>query len=39
MQSKSTRGVQQADVDAAADALFAEHLRPTVERVRDGQQT
>ena len=34
MQSKSTRGVQQEDVWAAADALIAEGLRPTIERVR-----
>ncbi len=34
MQSKSSRGVQQHEVDAAADALTAERLRPTVERVR-----
>jgi len=34
MQSKSTRGVQQHEVDGAADALIAERLRPTVERVR-----
>jgi uncharacterized protein (DUF2267 family) len=34
MQLKSTRGVQQADVWAAADALIAEGLRPTIERVR-----
>jgi chromosome segregation ATPase len=34
MQSKSTRGVQQDDVWAAADALIAEGLRPTIERVR-----
>lgn len=34
MQMKSTRGVQQVDVDFAADALLAEQLRPTVERVR-----
>lgn len=31
---KSSRGVQQHDVDAAADALLAERTRPTVERVR-----
>lgn len=34
MQSKSTRGVQQDDVWQAADALIAEGLRPTIERVR-----
>ena len=34
MQLKSTRGVQQADVWGAADALIAEGLRPTIERVR-----
>jgi chromosome segregation ATPase len=34
MQAKSTRGVQQDDVWAAADALIAEGLRPTIERVR-----
>lgn len=34
MQQKSTRGVQQHEVDAAADALLAERARPTVERVR-----
>lgn len=34
MQPKSTRGVQQVDVDFAADALLAEGARPTVERVR-----
>lgn len=34
MQQKSTRGVQQHEVDAAADALLAEGARPTVERVR-----
>ena len=34
MQSKSTRGVQQEDVWGAADALIAEGLRPTIERVR-----
>lgn len=34
MQMKSTRGVQQDDVWAAADALIAEGLRPTIERVR-----
>jgi chromosome segregation ATPase len=30
----STRGVQQEEVWAAADALLAEQLRPTIERVR-----
>ena len=34
MQSKSMRGVQQEDVWAAADALIAAGLRPTIERVR-----
>lgn len=34
MQSKSTKGVQQEDVWTAADALIAEGLRPTIERVR-----
>lgn len=34
MQQKSTRGVQQEDVSAAADALLAESVRPTIERVR-----
>lgn len=34
MQLKSSRGVQQHQVDAAADALLAEGARPTVERVR-----
>lgn len=34
MQLKSTRGVQQDDVWAAADALIAVGLRPTIERVR-----
>lgn len=34
MQSKSSRGVQQDDVWAAADALIAQGLRPTIERVR-----
>ena len=33
MNQKSTRGVQQHEVDAAADSLLAERLRPTVERV------
>lgn len=32
---KSSRGVQQHDIDSAADALVAERLRPTVERVRE----
>ena len=32
--SKSTRGIQEADVWAAADALIAQGLRPTIERVR-----
>lgn len=31
---KSTRGIQEADVWAAADALIAQGLRPTIERVR-----
>lgn len=31
---KNTRGVQQEDVNHAADALIAEGLRPTIERVR-----
>ena len=31
---KATRGVQEADVWAAADALLAQGLRPTIERVR-----
>jgi hypothetical protein len=31
---KVTRGVQEADVWAAADALLALGLRPTIERVR-----
>jgi chromosome segregation ATPase len=31
---KSSRGVQQYEVDAAADALVAERQRPTIERVR-----
>lgn len=31
---QSSRGVQQHEVDAAADALVAERLRPTIERVR-----
>ncbi|SDM43002.1 DNA-binding protein [Polaromonas sp. JS666] len=34
MQSKSTRGVQQDEVWAAADALIAAGERPTIERVR-----
>jgi DNA repair exonuclease SbcCD ATPase subunit len=34
MQVKSTRGVQQDEVWAAADALIGEGLRPTIERVR-----
>ena len=34
MQSKSTKGVQQEDVWSAADALIADGLRPTIERVR-----
>lgn len=34
MQSKSSRGIQQDDVWGAADALIAEGLRPTIERVR-----
>ncbi|MDP3172345.1 MAG: DNA-binding protein [Polaromonas sp.] len=34
MQSKSTRGVQQEEVWAAADALIAAGDRPTIERVR-----
>lgn len=34
MQSKSTRGVQQEEVWAAADDLIGEGLRPTIERVR-----
>jgi chromosome segregation ATPase len=34
MQSKSTRGVQQEEVWAAADALIAAGERPTIERVR-----
>jgi chromosome segregation ATPase len=34
MNQKSTRGVQQDEVSAAADALLAERLRPTIERVR-----
>lgn len=34
MQTKSTRGVQQEEVWAAADALIAAGERPTIERVR-----
>ncbi|MDO8717555.1 MAG: DNA-binding protein [Polaromonas sp.] len=34
MQSKSTRGVQQDEIWAAADALLKEGQRPTIERVR-----
>lgn len=34
MQTKSSRGVQQHEVDEAADRLLAERARPTVERVR-----
>ena len=34
MQFKSVRGVQQGDVSDAADALIADGLRPTIERVR-----
>lgn len=34
MQSGNGRGVQQAEVSGAADALLAQGLRPTVERVR-----
>lgn len=34
MQSKSTKGVQQEDVWCAADALIADGLKPTIERVR-----
>ncbi|MFN4351670.1 MAG: DNA-binding protein [Hylemonella sp.] len=34
MQSGSGRGVQQAEVSGAADALLAQGQRPTVERVR-----
>ncbi len=34
MQSKSTRGIQQEEVWAAADALIASGERPTIERVR-----
>lgn len=32
--AKSPRGIQEADVWAAADALIAQGLRPTIERVR-----
>jgi len=32
---KSSRGVQQHEIDSAADALVADRLRPTVERVRE----
>lgn len=35
MQQKKSRGVQQHEVDAAADALLARQLRPTIERVRE----
>lgn len=34
MNLKSSRGVQQHEVDAAADALIAQGVRPTIERVR-----
>jgi hypothetical protein len=34
MQPQSSRGVQQHEVNAAADALLAQQVRPTVERVR-----
>lgn len=34
MTQKSTRGVQQEEVFAAADSLLAQQLRPTIERVR-----
>lgn len=34
LESKSTKGVQQEDVWAAADSLIADGLRPTIERVR-----
>ena len=34
MSSKSIRGIQSEDVQQAADALIAEGLRPTIERVR-----
>ena len=34
MYSRISRGIQQEDVQIAADALIAEGLRPTIERVR-----
>lgn len=34
MQVKSPRGVQQTDVNGAADELLSEQLKPTIERVR-----
>jgi chromosome segregation ATPase len=34
MQQKNTRGVQQDEIWAAADALLKDGLRPTIERVR-----
>jgi chromosome segregation ATPase len=34
MQQKNTRGVQQEEIWAAADALLKDGLRPTIERVR-----
>ena len=34
MQVKSPRGVQQADVNGAADELLSEQRKPTIERVR-----
>lgn len=34
MNTKSSRGVQQHEVNAAADALIAQGVRPTIERVR-----
>ena len=34
MYSRITRGIQQEDVQVAADTLIAEGLRPTIERVR-----
>lgn len=34
MNLKSSRGVQQHEVNAAADALIAQGVRPTIERVR-----
>lgn len=34
MQQKGSRGVQQHEVSSAADALVAERLRPTIERIR-----